>query len=124
MIRTDRRRLLQGAALAGGALGLGSSARALASEPDLLVHDSAVPTTAALTAQHPLAQCIDIARERHTRWQALRGHDGSARRIDGLTRWSDWVAIRGELERQGYRVASESRPRSGGLVHWSMTSKT
>lgn len=123
MIRTDRRRLLQGAALAGGALGLGGTARALTGAPDLVVHDSAIAATAALLGQHPLATRIDIARERHTRWQSVRGADGAARRIDGLTRWSDWVAIRGELERQGYRVTNESKAPTSGLFHWSMTAR-
>ena len=39
--------------------------------------------------------------------------------VEGLTRWSDWVGLRGELERQGLRLVAEHRT-PGGLHRWTM----
>lgn len=122
MIRASRRQVLQSMAALGGVLGVEGPARAAAGPgPALVIHDSALPASAMVAALHPLADRLDLARERRSRWQALRGHDGRAARIDGLTRWSDWVMLRGELQRQGYRVAHERPGAVGPLCHWSMT---
>lgn len=72
---------------------------------------------------HPLAPGIDLARDRLRGWTAVRA-TGGVDRIEGLTRWSDWVAVRGALLAQGYRVAAEQRVGSAGpeaaLFRWSL----
>lgn len=64
------------------------------------------------------APALDLAAEHRTRFAALRSGLGAAKSVEGLTRWADWVAVRGELERQGWRASSEARHR--GLIRWTM----
>lgn len=121
MIRPDRRTVLKGALAAGAAVGTRSGAAGL--RPALLVGDSALPLSRAFLGAHPLTATIDLAQDRLYGWKALRAA-GGANRIEGLTRWSDWVAVRGALLAQGYRVTAEARvasPAAGPvLFRWTM----
>lgn len=118
MIRADRRGVLKGTALATGALGFGPGARALGAGVDVVIHDRTLPG-GGLAGLYPLARSIDLADERRTHWRRLRAGLGTAQRVEGLSGWSDWVAVRGELERQGFRVTTETKvtPRQ---FRWSM----
>lgn len=120
MMRTDRRTVLKGA-IAAGAL-VGQSGRALATSPGLVIGDSAIPASRAFVESHPIAAGIDLARDRMRLWAALGALDGTVH-VEGLTRWSDWVAVRGALIGRGYRVAEEQRIASTSgatLFRWSM----
>ena len=123
-MRADRRTLLKGAAalvavpLAGGA--------ALAT-PRLVVFDSRVPESASFAARMAGIR-IDLARAHETLWVGLRSYRGDIGAVEGLTGWSDWIAVRGEFEGRGLRLGSEDRvaaPLSGKahLFRWSMKSR-
>ena len=67
---------------------------------------------------------VDLAREHATLFARLRGPLPPGR-IEGLTGWSDWVALRGELEGRGWRIAGEApvaAPASGRahLFRWTL----
>ena len=124
-MRIDRRGLLKGSALAGAAVGLPIGAQAAAMVPVLLVFDSRLAESADFARSVAVPQPIDLAKvPLRAVHQALSG----AGRIEGLTRWSDWTVLRGLLEAQGLRRASEARlaaPLSGhdGLWRWSMAAR-
>lgn len=120
-MRTTRRGLLKGSALAGAAVAIPVAAGA-ATVAALLVFDSRLAESAGYAAGKAALHRIDLAevplRAAH---QAMAGAD----QIEGLTRWSDWTVLRGLLEADGLRSASEANlaaPLSGhdGLWHWSM----
>ncbi len=123
-MRIDRRAMLKGSALAGAAATIPVAARA-AVIPAFVVFDSRLAETADYARTAAGLQHIDLAkvplRDAHS---AMAG----AGRIEGLTRWSDWVVLRGLLEADGLRRASEARlgaPLSGhdGLWRWSMAAR-
>jgi len=123
-MRTTRRGLLKGSALAGAAVALPVAAGA-ATAPALLVYDSRLAESADYARGAAAMQRIDLAaaplRAVHL---ALAG----AGRIEGMTRWSDWTVLRGLLEADGLRRDGESRlatPLSGhdGLWRWSMAAR-
>ena len=120
-MRADRRTILKGAAalvavpLAGGA--------ALAM-PRLVVFDSRVSESASFAARMAGTR-IDLAGAHETLWAGLRGYRGDIGTVEGLTGWSDWIAVRGELETRGLRLGREDQvaaPLSGKahLFRWSM----
>ena len=117
-MRTDRRGVLKGGALAGVAVAVPVGARAAEA---LLVYDSRLAESAGFGG----GQGIDLARV------SLRDAHGlltGAARVEGLTRWSDWTVLRGLLEEQGLRRTAETRvssPLSGhdGLIRWSMAAR-
>lgn len=120
-MRTDRRGLLKGGALAAASAAVPMGARAAAEAAALVVYDSRL----AESASFGQGQGIDLAgvslREAH-------GQLAGAARVEGLTRWSDWTVLRGLLEEQGLRRTAESRvgaPLSGhdGLVRWGMAAR-
>jgi hypothetical protein len=124
-MRIDRRGLLKGSALAGVAAGIPMAAQAAAMAPALVVFDSRLAESADYGRSAAAPGHLDLAavslREVH---QAIAG----AARIEGLTRWSDWTVLRGLLEADGLRRASEARlaaPLSGhdGLWRWSMAAR-
>jgi hypothetical protein len=123
-MRADRRTMLKGAAaLVAVPLASGTAMGA----PRLVIFDSRVTESAAFAARMAGAH-IDLALEHETLWAALRGYRGNIGAVQGLTGWSDWVAVRGELEARGLRLASEepvAAPISGKahLFHWSMKSR-
>jgi len=119
-MRTTRRALLKGSALAGAVAAVPVAARA-AEAAALVVYDSRLAESASFAG----GQGIDLAdmslRDAHA---ALAG----AARVEGLTRWSDWTVLRGLLEEQGLRRTAETRasaPLSGhdGLLRWSMAAR-
>ena len=124
MIRLERRALLKAGAALAPAAALPGAALA-AGRARLVVHDSRLPESrqfAAAQAGHR----IDLAPAHETRWAALRGALPDAATVEGLTRWSDWVIVRGELQARGFRVTSEhiaTAPisRHDRLWRWSMT---
>ena len=99
---------VSGAALAGAAVG----GAALASPvPVIAVHDSRIADSARFAAR-AVAQgwhTFDVSGQHDTFWKAAREHAFDAKEISGLTRWSDWVALRGHLGERGFRVAREER---------------
>lgn len=53
---------------------------------------------------------------------------GEPARVSGLSRWSDWTALRGALEERGLRLEQETRvagPLSGRdhLFRWTMAAR-
>lgn len=122
MSALDRRTLLKvGAA---GGLAVATPAAAAMGQATVILYDSRIPEALAFARTTAHSGAIDLYREHHTHFADLRS-GAHPRRIEGLTRWSDWVAIRGELEAQGFRLVSEApvaAPASGRghLFRWSM----
>lgn len=134
-MRLNRRAMLKGGAAAGAALAgpvLGAPARAVTAggrPPVVLVFDSRIPESAAFARgwDGPQGKAIDVAQAHADRWALLRGLEGPAR-IEGITRWSDWVSVRAILLANGLRPTAEMRapaPLSGHthLFRWSMASR-
>lgn len=119
-MRTDRRGLLKGGALAGVAVAVPVGARA-AEAAAFVVYDSRLPESASFAG----GRGIDLAR---ISLREAHGLLAGAGRVEGLTRWSDWTVLRGLLEEQGLRRTAETRvgaPLSGhdGLLRWSMAAR-
>lgn len=122
-MRLSRRSMLKGSALAGSAVAAPAFAASLGDAP-LVAFDSRVPESLAFAATQHGAQQIDLADGLENAWRAL----GSPQRVTGLTRWSDWTALRGLLEEQGLRLTEEmlvAAPLSGRnhLFRWTMTAR-
>jgi 3-oxoacyl-(acyl-carrier-protein) synthase len=114
-MRVSRRGFVK--AGAAGAAVLGSHGAALAAgAPALLVYDSRLASSIAFAAASPCL-AIDVAREHGRRWQALRGALPPGR-IAGLTRWQDYVLVRGMAEDQRRRLVSERRV--GNLIAFEL----
>ncbi|MEO0031869.1 MAG: hypothetical protein RIS94_1627 [Pseudomonadota bacterium] len=118
-MRVDRRGLLKAGALAGVAGAVPASAAAVLAGPALVVHDSRIPESRLFAK----GQGLDLANG----WDAVRLHPGAAR-IEGLTGWSDYVALRGHFGALGLRVMREDKvaaPLSGKvhLFRWSMIAR-
>jgi hypothetical protein len=75
----------------------------------LVVYDSEIAESRAFARGAGFAPKLDLAEEHRARFATLRAGVPQARSIEGLTRWSDWVALRSELESQGWRLAFEAR---------------
>jgi hypothetical protein len=123
-MRTTRRGLLRGSVLAGAAVAIPVAAGA-AAVPALLVFDSRLAESADYARGAAAVQRIDLAT---TPLRAVHQAVAGAGLIEGLTRWSDWTVLRGLLEADGLRRASEARlaaPLSGhdGLWRWSMAAR-
>lgn len=118
MIRADRRTVLKAGAVAGVA-GLAAPAAAFAI-PALTVCDSRIAESRVFA---PGGAALDLAQG----WDAVRAHPGAAR-IEGLTGWSDYVALRGLFGARGLRVVREERvaaPLSSraNLIRWRMVAR-
>jgi hypothetical protein len=123
-MRIDRRGLLKGSALAGAAVTIPAIA-ATPAIPAIVVFDSRLAESAHLGGTLAVERRIDLAA---MSLRAAHQSMAEAGRIDGLTRWSDWVVLRGLLEDDGLRCASETRlaaPLSGhdALWRWSMVAR-
>lgn len=114
-----RRGVLMAGAVSGFAVAVPVGAAALRGA-GLVVYDGRLPESLAF-ARTAGGQALDIAQEHGQRFATLRAGLPQGRGIEGLTRWSDYVALRRELYRQGYRVTAERR--SGGLIRWSMAAR-
>jgi hypothetical protein len=118
MILSRRHVLKSGVAtaiVAGGGMSQIASAT-----PGLLVYDSRIPASAAFALSHAVP-AIDIAQEDAALWRNVRGiaQPGA---VAGLTGWSDWVVIRGLLEENGLRMATQTQ--QGRLFRWTMRQPT
>jgi hypothetical protein len=118
-VKADRRAVLKGGAVLGVAAGLPLAARA--SAPALTVFDSRLPESAAFARTRRSGLQLDLATA------SLRTLP-VASRIEGLTGWSDWIDLRGELELRGLRLLSEDRVQAtlSGRAHlfrWSMQAR-
>lgn len=128
-MKTDRRTLLKTGAVVGAAAGIPLATRdkAKAGEP-LVVFDSSIAESADFASGTEASGKIDIARAEEDFWARLRSDLPGGIRLEGLTGWSGWVMIRGELEQRGWRVAAERRspaPLSGRthLIRWSLAAR-
>jgi hypothetical protein len=113
MSSVTRRALLGGVA---GVSGLAVVPKVFSdTSPALHVFDSR------LKATHRIARAVhDIADEDASLWRAsrqLRLSPGD--RITGITRWSDWIALRGLLSEQGLRTRALSV--DGVIASWEMS---
>lgn len=84
----------------------------------LIIYDSRLPASLAFAQTTSAAQTIDLADAHGQRFATLRQGLPVGHRIEALTRWSDHIALRRELYRQGFRLETEAR--SGNLIRWSM----
>jgi hypothetical protein len=120
MSAVTRRGVLRGGALASAALAVPVGAAALR-QAGLVVYDSAIAESRAFARSAGAVRKLDLAAEHRARFATLRAGLPKGRSIEGLTRWSDWVALRSELETQGWRLAFEARSgRRGELFRWTM----
>ena len=119
MSAVTRRGLLKAGAVASVAVAVPVGAAVLKGAA-LVVHDSRVPESRAF-ARTAGGQALDLAQEHGQRFATIRSGLPKGSRIEGLTRWSDYVALRRELYRQGFRVTAESR--SGALMRWSLAAR-
>ncbi|WP_298164736.1 hypothetical protein [Novosphingobium sp.] len=124
-MRTTRRGVLKGGALAGAVAAVPVAAQAAAGVAAevtaVIVYDSRLAESASFAGGRGIDLAAVSLRDAHA---ALVG----ASRIEGLTRWSDWTVLRGLLEEQGLRRTVETRasaPLSGhdGLLRWSMAAR-
>ncbi|MEZ5744792.1 MAG: hypothetical protein R3D89_13990 [Sphingomonadaceae bacterium] len=125
MSRIDRRTMLKGTATVGAVVAVPLAGSAANAATRLVVFDSGIAESQAFAGATQGVQAIDVAREHGALWAGLRGRLPQAAEIEGLTGWSDLVAIRSELERRGMRLVSQapvSAPLSGKahLFRWSM----
>ncbi len=124
-MRTDRRSLLKAGAVVS-AISAAPVAMAAQRHRSIAMFDSRIPESVAFARSSGAAGEIDLYREHHTHFAALRAGQHPAT-IEGLTGWGDWVAVRGELEAQGYRVAAEeaikSRTGRTHLFRWTMKAR-
>jgi hypothetical protein len=114
----DRRGLLKGAAVAGSLVAGPLAARGLRRDC-IVVFDSSLAESRVFARGQRAREAFDLADARASRFAALRSLSARGANVEGLTRWSDLVALRRELGRQGLRLRSETRTRAG-LFRWSM----
>lgn len=122
-MKVSRRALIKGGALATSAIAIPAMAAELKALP-LVIFDSRIPESVAFSLMQPGMRTLDLAQGTEATWRAL----GRPTRVTGLTRWSDWTALRGALEEHGLRADKEIRaaaPLSGRdhLFRWSMVSR-
>ena len=124
-MRTTRRGLLKGSALAGAAAAIPVVAQAAAIGPARVVFDSRLAESADYGRAAAAVQRIDLA---EMSLRAVHKTLSGASRIEGLTRWSDWTVLRGLLQADGLRSTSEVRlvallSGHDGLWRWSMAAR-
>jgi hypothetical protein len=112
-VKLDRRAVIKAGVFSTSALGLAPLPPAMATT-DLAIHDSRLSSRPAPLA----ATTIDLIDERRARWATIRGGLGTARQIEGITAWSDYVMIAHELQRRGFRCVAETP--MGRLWRWRM----
>lgn len=122
-MRVSRRSMLKGSALAGAVAATPAMA-AMARPVPLVVFDSRIPESAAFAAGLAKDRTVDLARGSVEAARAIK----LPQVVTGLTRWSDWTALRGVMEAQGLRLSEEIRaaaPLSGRthLFLWTMTAR-
>lgn len=122
-MRADRRSVLKGSA-ALAALGAPAATASARPRRTVTVFDSRLPESTSFAAGRRGAR-LDVAEGDATLWADLRRGLPATARVEGLTGWSDWTALRSELEGQGFRLVHEGRlsgAPSGrdGLFRWAM----
>lgn len=120
MSALTRRTVLKGSALAGAVAAVPAGAAAL-KQAGLVVFDSRLPESLAFARMAGALRTLDLASEHDAHFATIRSGVPQSKSLEGLTRWSDWVALRSELESHGWRVTSEqvAAPRQR-LLRWSM----
>lgn len=112
-MRIGRRALLK-----GGAVGVAAStmtSRTFAASPRLVVFDSRLPASLAFAG----GEGIDVAHEDASFWRGLREVQNGP--VAGLTRWSDFVTVRGFLEERGLRLKTQTPlPGQPHIFRWEM----
>lgn len=116
-MKVDRRTLIKTGAIAAVA-STATVKSAAAGEPALVVYDSRLPESIAFASALPGAK-LDVAHEDRNFWTTLR-RGAPKGRVVGLTRWSDLVVVRGELEVQGKRLKMERQSDPHAPFHWEM----
>jgi len=116
-MKVSRRSLIKAGAVAVAAAA--PSVRSVAARrPSLVVYDSRIPESLAFAQQHGVA-AIDVAHEDAQFWRNLRTAAPKGR-VLGMTRWTDLVIVRGELEAQGKRLKQESQSSPHHPFVWEM----
>jgi len=118
-VMVTRRNILQGAGLTAALAAAPALARG--QQQGVVVYDSRLPESAIFAAQNSGVISHDIA----SGHAGLRGGVPSGARVQGLTRWSDYVSLRLALRGAGLRPAAQtpaSAPISGhhGLIRWTL----
>ena len=122
-MRVSRRAMIKGSALAGAAVATPAMA-VMAKAAPLVLFDSRIPESVAFAATQSPLRKIDLAAGTAEAARAIN----CPHAVTGLTRWSDWVALRGVMEAQGLRLSEEIRaaaPLSGRthLFRWTMPAR-
>lgn len=122
-MRADRRSVLKGSA-ALAVLAAPAATATARPRRTVTVFDSRLPESASFAATRRGLR-LDVAEGDASLWVDLRRGLPATARVEGLTGWSDWTALRSELEGQGFRLSHEQRlsgPLSGrdGLFRWAM----
>ncbi|WP_338466665.1 twin-arginine translocation signal domain-containing protein [Novosphingobium sp. ZN18A2] len=114
MTAVSRRSVLKAGAIAGAAAALPLTAAR--GEARVVVYDSRIAGSAAFAG----GRGIDLARGiLSVRRELARVPRGAT--IEGLTRWSDWVGLRGMLQDRGFRTVGEvRRDRAQAHFRWTM----
>lgn len=115
----SRRSLLKAGAIASAAAAVPAGAAALRGKAAVLVYDSRLPESLAFARTAAAVTAIDLAAEHGARFATLRAPLPTGHAVEGLTRHSDWTALRRELARQGLRVTAEATS-AAGLVRWTL----
>lgn len=128
MIRLNRRTVLKGTATLGAAASVPLAATMAQAAVRLVVFDSSIAESASFASSLAGGHRLDLADAHTTQWAALRGALPQVSAVEGLTGWSDWIAVRGELQARGLRLSSEmpvAAPLSGKahLFRWSMMAR-
>lgn len=126
-MQVSRRAVIKAGALTGLGAGSAIAVPVMAAEMQplpLVIFDSRIAESVAFAASQNGVRTLDLALGTEAAWRAL----GAPSRVTGLTRWSDWTALRGALEEQGLRAQAEARtsaPLSGRdhLFRWTMASR-
>jgi hypothetical protein len=114
MMRLTRRNFVK---VGAAAAVVTPSARLLATtKTELFVFDSQL-TESVREANIASAPLLDIAAQQKSNMRALRSALPKGA-IAGLTRWSDYVLVRGYAEEQGKRIKTERQ--RGHLIEWRM----
>ena len=116
-MRVSRRSLIKAGA-AAAAVAAPAVRSVAARHPSLVVFDSRIAESLAFAQQHD-GPAIDVAHEDAQFWRNLRTAAPKGR-VVGMTRWTDLVIVRGELEAQGKRLKRESQASPHRPFMWEM----
>ena len=127
-LRPTRRQFVTGAAMAGtlaaGAVvrGTTGSATEAAPRPSVVLHDRRIDIDPALRARLVAdgSRFIELNDDPVRQWRgeiaALLAHPGA--RLFGITRWSDYLLLRGLAAESRRHVQHESKASGDGVLTW------